>query len=104
MKCSMMLHFIWVFTVCKSTHLGVFSIQRVIFIKKIDRNHDYNVNDPIIMIELHCVLGGVLFAVNGPDYSDIEIQVQGFTIEIDTGKLRAQWNVPTKVFHSPNSF
>ena len=61
-------------------------------------------NDPIIIIiiNLHCVLGGVLFAVNGPDYSDIEIQVQGFTIEIDTGKLRAQWNVPTKVIRSPN--
>ena len=23
MKCSIMLHFIWVFTVCKSTHLGI---------------------------------------------------------------------------------
>ena len=30
MKCSMMLHFIWVFTVCKSTRLGVSSIQKVI--------------------------------------------------------------------------
>ena len=29
MKCSIMLHFIWVFTVCKSTHLGVSRIQRV---------------------------------------------------------------------------
>ena len=29
MKCSMMLHFIWVLTVCQSTHLGVSSIQRV---------------------------------------------------------------------------
>ena len=29
MKCSIMLHFIWVFTVCKSTHLGVSQIQRV---------------------------------------------------------------------------
>ena len=32
MKCSMMLHFIWVFTVCKSTHLGVSPIQRVNYI------------------------------------------------------------------------
>ena len=29
MKCSIMLHFIWVFTVCKSTPLGVSLIQRV---------------------------------------------------------------------------
>ena len=29
MKCRIMLHFIWVFTVCKSTHLGVSLIQRV---------------------------------------------------------------------------
>ena len=29
MKCSIMLHFIWVFTVFESTHLGVFQIQRV---------------------------------------------------------------------------
>ena len=29
MKCSIMLHFIWVFTVCKYTHLGVLRIQRV---------------------------------------------------------------------------
>ena len=29
MKCSIMLHFIWVFTVCQSTRLGVSSIQRV---------------------------------------------------------------------------
>ena len=31
MKCSIMLHYIWVFTVCKSTHLGVSRIQRVNF-------------------------------------------------------------------------
>ena len=43
------------------------------------------------------LIGGVLFAVNGPDYSNVDIDVQGFTIEIDTGKLRAQWNIPTKV-------
>ena len=29
MKCSIMLHFIWIFTVCQSTSLGVSSIQRV---------------------------------------------------------------------------
>ena len=29
MKCSIMLHFIWVFTVCKSTRLVVSRIQRV---------------------------------------------------------------------------
>ena len=29
MKCSMILHFIWVFTVCKSARLGVSRIQRV---------------------------------------------------------------------------
>ena len=29
MKCSIMLHFILVFTVCQSTYLGVSSIQRV---------------------------------------------------------------------------
>ena len=29
MKCSIMLHFIWVFTVCKSTRLEVSQIQRV---------------------------------------------------------------------------
>ena len=29
MKCSIMLHFIWVFTVYQSTHLGVSSKQRV---------------------------------------------------------------------------
>ena len=29
MKCSIMLHFIWVFTVCKSTYLGVSPIQRI---------------------------------------------------------------------------
>ena len=29
MKCSIMLHFIWVFTVCLSIYLGVSSIQRV---------------------------------------------------------------------------
>ena len=29
MKCSMMLHFIWVFNVCQSTYSGVSSIQRV---------------------------------------------------------------------------
>ena len=29
MKCSIMLHFFWVFIVCKSTHLGVTRIQRV---------------------------------------------------------------------------
>ena len=29
MKCSIMLHFIWAFTVCKSTCLGVSRIQRV---------------------------------------------------------------------------
>ena len=28
-KCSIMLHFIWVFTVCKSTRLGVCRIQRI---------------------------------------------------------------------------
>ena len=28
MKCSIMLHFIWVFTVCQSSRLGVSSIQR----------------------------------------------------------------------------
>ena len=28
-KCSIMLHFIWVFTVCKSTRLGLSRIQRV---------------------------------------------------------------------------
>ena len=44
--------------------------------------------------------GGVLFAVNGPDYSNADITVQGFTIEIDTGKLRAVWNIPNKVFFS----
>lgn len=46
--------------------------------------------------------GGVLFAVNGPDYSDIEIKVQGFTIEIDTGKLRATWNLPNQGLTSPH--
>ena len=35
--------------------------------------------------------------MNGPDYSNIDIKVQGFTIEIDTGKLRAVWNIPNKV-------
>ena len=29
MKCSFMLHFIWVFTVCQGSRLGVSSIQRV---------------------------------------------------------------------------
>ena len=29
MKCSSMLHFIWVYTVCQTTRLGVSSIQRV---------------------------------------------------------------------------
>ena len=29
MKCRTMRHFIWVFTVCKNTHLGVSCIQRV---------------------------------------------------------------------------
>ena len=29
MKCSIMLHFIWVFTVCKSTRLGVSQIQAI---------------------------------------------------------------------------
>ena len=29
MKCNVMWHLIWVFTVCQSTPLGVFSIQRV---------------------------------------------------------------------------
>ena len=29
LKCSIKLHFIWVFTVCQSTHLGVSSIQWV---------------------------------------------------------------------------
>ena len=29
MKCHIMWHFIWVFTVCKSTHLGVSCLQRV---------------------------------------------------------------------------
>ena len=29
MKCSIMLHFVWVFTVCLSTPLVVFSLQRV---------------------------------------------------------------------------
>ena len=29
MKCSIVLHFIWVFTVCKSAQLGVSRIQRV---------------------------------------------------------------------------
>ena len=29
MKCSIMLHFIWVFTSCQSTHLGVSGLQRV---------------------------------------------------------------------------
>ena len=43
--------------------------------------------------------GGVLFAVNGPDYSNADITVQGFTIEIDTGKLRAVWNIPNKVIY-----
>ena len=28
MKCCILLHFIWVFTVCQSTHLGMSSIQR----------------------------------------------------------------------------
>ena len=29
MKCSIMLHFIWVFTICQSPHLGFSSILRV---------------------------------------------------------------------------
>ena len=29
MKCSIMLHFIWVFTVCQSTSLGVSRTERV---------------------------------------------------------------------------
>ena len=29
MKCYLMLHFIWVFTVYQSTHLGVSDLQRV---------------------------------------------------------------------------
>ena len=29
MEWRFMLHFIWVFTVCKNTHLGVISIQMV---------------------------------------------------------------------------
>ena len=29
MKCSIMLHLIWVYTACKSTRLGVSSIKRV---------------------------------------------------------------------------
>ena len=28
-ECSVMLHFIWVFTICQSAHLGVSSLQRV---------------------------------------------------------------------------
>ena len=32
MKCSIVLHFIWVSTVCKSTHLGVSPIQRANFV------------------------------------------------------------------------
>ena len=32
-KCSIMLHFIWVFTVCQSTHLVVPSLQRVNYIQ-----------------------------------------------------------------------
>ena len=31
MKCSIMLHFIWLFTVCQNTHLGVSRIQRIKF-------------------------------------------------------------------------
>ena len=29
MKCRIMQHFNWVFTVCKGTHLGVFGLQMV---------------------------------------------------------------------------
>ena len=43
------------------------------------------------------ISGGVLFAVNGPDYSRMDVNVQGFTLDIDTGKLKAQWNIPKKV-------
>ena len=34
MKCSIMLHFIWVFTVCQRTHLGVWRIQKVNSLQK----------------------------------------------------------------------
>ena len=33
MKCRILRHFIWVFTVLQSTHLGVCSIQRVKYIE-----------------------------------------------------------------------
>ena len=41
MKCSLILHFIWVFNVCQNTNLGVSSIQRVnsILIEKIRDIH-----------------------------------------------------------------
>ena len=38
MKCSIKLHFIWVFTVGKSTHLGVSSIQRANQVQPIFNN------------------------------------------------------------------
>ena len=41
MKCSIMLHFIWAFTVCQSTHLGVSSIQKVTYYEHCIPKHVY---------------------------------------------------------------
>ena len=41
MKCRIMLHFMWVFTVCKSTCLGVPRIERV---KAYAQNHSLNIH------------------------------------------------------------
>ena len=36
MKCSVMRHFIWVFTVCQSTRLGLSGLQRFLLVKSTD--------------------------------------------------------------------
>ncbi|KAK3593802.1 hypothetical protein CHS0354_014344 [Potamilus streckersoni] len=42
----------------------------------------------------YCPLhGGILFAVNGPEFGS-STTVQGFTVDLNTGRLLSTWNVP----------
>ncbi|ESO86676.1 hypothetical protein LOTGIDRAFT_128636, partial [Lottia gigantea] len=48
----------------------------------------------LFAIEYTPLHDGMLFAVNGPVYDGVETVVQGFTVDIKTGKLLQSWNIP----------
>ena len=79
MKCSIMLHFIWVFTVCQSIRLGVFSIQRNIKpdgkIHKYSKGLNCEINEYFIR---YCSAeSGIFYLVKTPTYCGYDIEQNG---------------------------